>query len=238
MNEANDTPENREITRSGVRYIVRTLLYVILHALLFFIAAGTLNVFRGWLFYIMYLSTTVIHLIIIAKKNPKLINQRAKAEEGTKSWDKIILAIWIFLLILIDIIAGLDIGRFHWTSLSFLYAIIGIVLWSISIILTTWAQIINIHFEATVRIQKERHHQVINSGPYQFVRHPGYLGLFFAFLAYPLIFGSILTFIPAGACIILFIIRTHLEDKTLHEELPGYAEYAEKTKYRLIPRIW
>ncbi|MFX1293269.1 MAG: methyltransferase family protein [Promethearchaeota archaeon] len=145
---------------------------------------------------------------------------------------------WIILLFILDIVAGLDVGRFHWTYLNFIFARLGIILNIISTILINWAEITNTHFEATLKIQKDRDHQVITTGTYKLFRHPGYLGTIIAHFSIPLIFGSILVFIPAGIIIVLFIIRTYLEDKILQKNLDGYAEYAHKTKYRLIPGIW
>jgi protein-S-isoprenylcysteine O-methyltransferase Ste14 len=97
---------------------------------------------------------------------------------------------------------------------------------------------INKFFSSVVRIQKDRGHKVIQDGPYKYVRHPGYVGIFFLAPAVPLILGSIWGLIPSGLFIIAIIIRTYLEDKTLHKELEGYKEYAKKVKYRLIPGIW
>ncbi|MBE3086692.1 MAG: isoprenylcysteine carboxylmethyltransferase family protein, partial [Bacteroidetes bacterium] len=84
----------------------------------------------------------------------------------------------------------------------------------------------------------DRSHQVATSGPYKYVRHPGYVGFIVLNLATPLILGSIWALIPAAILSILFIIRTSLEDRTLRNELEGYKEYAQKVQYRLIPGIW
>lgn len=239
MSESNTSAASTtKLNRSGVRYIFKTIAYTVLHAVIFFVVAGTLDVPRGWLYYGIYLGTTIINLIIIYKFNMELMNIRGKMQEGTKTWDKMILITWIGLLIIFDVIAGLDVGRFGWTFLNFNFAIVGIGVWIGANIIMNWAEITNKYFEGTVRIQADREHQVITTGPYKYVRHPGYIGVILAFIAMPLILGSILTFIPVGAICVLFIIRTYLEDKTLREELEGYTEYAQKTRYRLIPGIW
>ena len=239
MSESNTSAASTtKLKRSGVRYIFKTIAYTVLHAVIFFVVAGTLDVPRGWLYYGIYLGTTIINLIIIYKFNMELMNIRGKMQEGTKTWDKMILITWIGLLIIFDVVAGLDVGRFGWTFLNLNFAIVGIGVWIGANIIMNWAEITNKYFEGTVRIQSDREHQVITTGPYKYVRHPGYIGVILAFIAMPLILGSILTFIPVGVICVLFIIRTYLEDKTLQEELEGYAEYAQKTKYRLIPGIW
>jgi len=89
-----------------------------------------------------------------------------------------------------------------------------------------------------VRIQEARGHQVATTGPYRFVRHPGYTGIILQFLALPIAVGAWAALIPGAVGIAVFVIRTALEDRTLHEELPGYAEYAQQTRYRLVPGVW
>ncbi len=93
-------------------------------------------------------------------------------------------------------------------------------------------------FSSTVRINAERSHLVCDTGPYRLVRHPGYLGMMFSLLAVPLVLGSYWSFIPVGAAAVLLVMRTVLEDKFLFRELPGYADYAAKTKWRLVPMVF
>jgi protein-S-isoprenylcysteine O-methyltransferase Ste14 len=89
-----------------------------------------------------------------------------------------------------------------------------------------------------VEVQRERGHKVITSGPYQYVRHPMYVGVIILLYSIPVALGSLWTLIPASVLSFLFVIRTHFEDKTLHEELEGYQSYSTKVKYRLLPGIW
>ena len=114
----------------------------------------------------------------------------------------------------------------------------GFILYISSSIFVNWAMIVNTHFEATVRIQKDRDHKVISEGPYRLVRHPGYLGAILWAIGIPMILGSFYGYIPSVVAIILFIIRTFLEDKTLQDELDGYYDYSKKVKFRLLPGIW
>ena len=96
----------------------------------------------------------------------------------------------------------------------------------------------NRFFAAVVRIQEDRGHTVISSGPYRVVRHPGYAGGTWTWLAMPLMLGTLWSYIPAIATVAFICLRTALEDRTLRKELPGYAEYAQRTRYRLVPGIW
>ena len=96
----------------------------------------------------------------------------------------------------------------------------------------------NPFLERTVRIQEDRNQMVITTGPYAIVRHPMYTGFMISSLGWPLVLGSYWAAIPVLLLDISFIVRTSLEDRTLQEELPGYREYARKTKYRLLPGVW
>ena len=89
-----------------------------------------------------------------------------------------------------------------------------------------------------VHIQEERGHHAVSQGPYRFVRHPMYLGILFYGSAIPVFLGSWWALIPGGLMILAFIIRTALEDRMLHEKLPGYKEYAGEVRYRLVPGVW
>jgi protein-S-isoprenylcysteine O-methyltransferase Ste14 len=96
----------------------------------------------------------------------------------------------------------------------------------------------NRFFSSVVRIQTDRGHVVCDTGPYRFVRHPGYAGIIFPLFGIVLALGSIWTLIPAAVASIITVIRTVLEDRTLQEELPGYRDYARRVRYRLIPGIY
>ena len=208
--------------------------------LIFFISVGHVDGPRPWIFFgasfINYSASTVVQYTL----NPELLVQRLKIKrEGSKLWDEVLMrAMNLTVLIVVPVVAGLDIGRVQSPSLDVPFAVAGFVLFTISTILLNWAMIANPHFEPTVRIQKNRDHKVIASGPYKNVRHPGYLAAILFALSIPLIIGSVLTLIPSGIYSILMMIRTSLEDRTLHKELDGYSEYAKRVRYRLCPGIW
>jgi protein-S-isoprenylcysteine O-methyltransferase Ste14 len=96
----------------------------------------------------------------------------------------------------------------------------------------------NPHLETTVRIQKDRGHKVITTGPYRFVRHPMYTGVLLMYAGWPLILGSMWSYVVVGIIVVLFVVRTALEDRTLRTELEGYEAYAGRTRYRLLPGVW
>ncbi len=240
MNNSKNFPEeSNKLTKSGIRYIIAMFILLIIQAIILFACSSTIYLPRAWFFlsitFIYYLLST----IILYRVNPELINQRGDIKPDAKLWDQFLMrAHNIMLIFIMPAIIGLDVGRFHWSGISFYYIIPGLVLYITSVILINWAMIVNPHFEATVRIQKDRNHKVITTGPYKIVRHPGYLSGILWSIAVPLIIGSTFGLISGGIAIILLIIRTFLEDKTLYNELDGYSEYVERVKYRLFPGIW
>lgn len=235
-----DERNNKEFRKSLIKQIILSCLMLSIQTTIFFISAGHFDIPRAWIFF----SVTFVYLIVsttaLFKLNPELLVQRLKRKrEGSKLWDEILMRVCnLTVLIVVPTIAGLDVGRFHWSSLSIHFAVLGFMLHIISSILTNWTMIVNPHFEQTVRMQKDRDHQVITTGPYEIVRHPGYLGGILFTLSIPLIIGGVFTLIPAGIYLLLMIIRTLFEDKTLHRELNGYSEYAKKVRYRLFPWVW
>ena len=153
--------------------------------------------------------------------------------------DKVLMRVSNFTaLLLMPAVAGLDVGRFGWSSLGLPYVAVGLVSLVVSSVLTTWAMIENPYFEATTRIQDDRDHYVVTTGPYALIRHPGYHSGMLWVASIPPILGSLYAFLPVVLYVVLMGLRTYLEDSTLQKLLPGYAEYAERVRYRLFPGIW
>jgi protein-S-isoprenylcysteine O-methyltransferase Ste14 len=136
------------------------------------------------------------------------------------------------------IVAGLD-HRFGWSAVFPLWLIVlGIFLIALGYAFSLWALVENRFFSGVVRIQTDRGHVVCDSGPYRIVRHPGYAGNILPLLGIVLALSSLWTLIPAAVALVIAVIRTALEDRTLQEELPGYKEYARRVRYRLFPGIY
>jgi protein-S-isoprenylcysteine O-methyltransferase Ste14 len=136
------------------------------------------------------------------------------------------------------IVAGLD-HRFDWSPVFPLWLIVpGFFLISLGYAFAAWALAENRFFSSVVRIQMDRGHVVCDSGPYRYVRHPGYAGNMLALPGMVLAFGSMWTLVPVAVALIIAVIRTVLEDQTLQDELPGYRDYARRVRYRLIPGIY
>jgi len=230
----------RELRKVVIKSIVVTCFLLTLHLMIFFVSAGRLDLFQAWFYFVVVFVYSFSNLAAQARFSPELLKQRLlRKREGSKLWDEVLMRTCnIVLMFVLPFIAGLDVGRFRWSNLSIYYVPLGFVLFIVGGFLTTRAMIENSYFETTVRIQEERSHCVITTGPYQVVRHPGYLGGILLGVSIPFMIGSIFAFIPAGVYVLLMIIRTWLEDRTLQKELNGYLEYTKRTRYRLFPWIW
>lgn len=137
------------------------------------------------------------------------------------------------------VVAGLDAGRFHWShGLGVSIQLVATAAFAAGWALVSWAVIVNRFFSPVVRIQAERGHHLITSGPYRLVRHPGYTGAIVGFLSGPMLLGSWWALLPAAALALFIVIRTSSEDRFLHVALAGYADYAARVRYRLIPGVW
>jgi protein-S-isoprenylcysteine O-methyltransferase Ste14 len=232
--------DNKKLKVAGIKSVLLASVMLALQMIIFYISAGNIVGLRPWTFFGASFMHYALSTAVQYKINPELLVQRLQRKrEGSKLWDEILMrASNLTVLIAVPVMAGLDIGRFHWSGLDIQFAVLGFVFFGVSTIVINWAMAVNPHFEPTVRIQKDRGHKVISRGPYKIVRHPGYLaGILYTF-SIPLIMGSAFTFIPVGIYVILFIIRTSLEDRTLREELEGYSEYARQVKHKLFPGIW
>lgn len=169
---------------------------------------------------------------------PGLSHERSSAKKGTKTWDLyLIFSYFVLGLGIMPLLAGLD-ARFGWSLLPDWFIYIGVTLYVLMFALTQWAMLVNPFFEGTVRIQEDRGHKVVVSGPYRLVRHPGYVGMFWGVLVLPFVLGSLYALIPSFLMMVIMIIRTALEDKMLLRELEGYKDYATTVRYRLFPGIW
>lgn len=233
-------PEQEKLSSGGKRLLLFVYVLIAVHGLLLFLSAWNIGWERGWLFLSIEIVFFSTELWLVALVNPAVLNGRAAArsQKNTEPFDLPILRIHVVLVLGLFVVAGLDSGRFNWTTMSTPWSALGILSMLVGAVLSAWALITNTFFEPTVRIQTNRDHHVIQDGPYAYVRHPGYLGMFFLVGSYGLVLGSWIA-MGVGALVILnFAIRTALEDKTLHQKLEGYEEYARKTRYRLFPGVW
>lgn len=233
--------ENRTIKldQNGRKGILLTFFMIFTQVAGLLISAGSFGWINAWVYAVVMILIWMTAFLIMLKLNPELLNERGKfVKEDTKPFDKLFFLFYRIFNVIFVVIAGFDAVRYEWTRMGVELCVVGIVVVIAGQILILWAMAVNTHFEATVRIQKDRNHQVCTSGPYQFVRHPGYAGLIFFTLAGSFILGSWWSLVPAGMISILVVIRTLLEDRTLQRELDGYLKYTQSTRYRLVPFVW
>jgi protein-S-isoprenylcysteine O-methyltransferase Ste14 len=225
------------LERSGIRRSVQVLGSVLFIGALLFLSAGRLDWLWAWLFLAGWLLLLLMSAFVM-RKSPDLINERGRRAENIKGWDKVLISIYSLLLFTMPVVAGLDAVRFEWSAMPLALHVVGLVGFIPAMVMPLWAMSANAYLSTMVRIQDDRGHQVVTTGPYRYVRHPMYVGTTFFGLCIPLVLGSWWTFVPCGLIVVVFVIRTALEDKTLREELPGYAEYAQRVRYRLLPGLW
>lgn len=219
-------------------FVLRLLGLPLFIALFLFLPAGTLNWSKGWLFIAIMLGVISAVILFLQRVNPEVIAARSRIHKGTKSWDKILLGVYFPAMSAVLTVAALDDGRFHWFPVPWWVCGVGYALLLAGIGIVTWAESVNKFFEVTVRIQTERGHSVIDTGPYAIARHPGYVGGILHAIGIALSLGSFWALIPAGIASIVLMVRTQWEDETLRDELDGYAEYAARVRYKLIPGVW
>jgi protein-S-isoprenylcysteine O-methyltransferase Ste14 len=232
---------NQTSPKIDAKTVIRVLLYLLYVPLVLFLSAGRLDWGTAWAYAIIGVVSSIGGRMLMARKHPDLVAERAsfRDAEGVKDWDKKIVP-WIaqILPFVVLIVAGLD---KRWELSPQLPFWVGLAAWVVAIlglVFSNWALLENRFFSSVVRIQTDRGHTVCDTGPYKYVRHPGYAGGLVWYLMTPLMLGTLWAYIPTVMLIGLTSLRTYLEDKTLQEELPGYKEYTRKTRYRLFPGVW
>lgn len=201
-------------------------------------AAGRVDWMAAWVFILLFAIYLAVLTVWFVASAPDLLQERLRVAPNVKRWDKILTIIYAILMIALLIIAGLDAGRWGWSTMPLGLQLIGVLglIWAGGIVWWTLAE--NRYAARWARIQKDRAQSVVTSGPYRCVRHPMYAAVILLFIAIALELGSWLALIPAGFIGVVFVIRTALEDRMLREELAGYREYASQVRHRLVPGIW
>lgn len=230
--------DNRDLNK-GIRKRARQLVVqtAAIGAILF-VSAGTLCWLGAWVYLIIYVVGIAINALVLFRLNREVIAERAEVRKETKDWDRTVTSVVVVLLVSLYVVGGLDF-RFGWSPVLPLWLwLAAVAVLILSNAFSSWAMISNPFFAPTVSIQEDRGHTVITRGPYQFVRHPAYIGWIIGAFATTLVLGSLWALVPAGLAAIAFVVRTALEDRTLQAELDGYQAYTAEVKYRLVPGIW
>lgn len=229
---------------AGVRrWVIKSVSGITTVALFLFLPAGRLDWWMGWALVAVWAVWQAAVYVLLRRSNPALLGDRASGpQEGDRRWDTVIMSVVGFLTMAVYVVAGLNL-RFGWSPrvsarVPFWLPMAALVAVALAYALAVWAMVTNAHFSKIVRIQGDQGHKVATAGPYRFVRHPAYVGQLIAAIGAPIMLGSLWALIPGVGIALLFIVRTALEDRALQDELAGYAEYASRVRYRLLPGVW
>ena len=238
----NSNPSSSTPARSSPRAIARRFaqigMLIVFQAVVLFASAGTFAWWPGWAYIGLYVFLILVSAVVILPNDRGLIEERGRPKEGMRSWDRTFARVTTVLGPAILIVGGLD-ERFGWPpAISLWLQVLGGVVMALAYLLFAWAMASNRFFSTIVRVQKERGHTVVSSGPYRFVRHPAYAGSVVLGLATPLLLGSAWALVPGILTSAAIVARAALEDKTLELELEGYSEYAQRVRFRLVPGVW
>lgn len=231
------TERSPELVRTAIAGIVRLLIFMGLIGWGLFWAAHTLDWPEAWWFLAGFTGEALVASWYLWRVNPEIFAARKGLGKGTKAWDYVAFALIVIGFIAIIHTAGFD-RRLGWAPMPWWLAVIGQLVLAAGCAIITWAQAVNRHFEPTVRIQSERSHSVIDTGPYATVRHPGYIGGTLVVVGMALALGSLWALVPAAVVTATLAVRTLFEERTLRAELPGYADYTQRVRYRWVPGVW
>jgi len=235
-------PDSQEAvqTVSPRQWIGLVVVYLSI-PLVLLVCGGDFCWWQAWVYSLLIVAAGIGGRIWAEQRHPGLTAERQNIEkiQSAKAWDKVLAQLMaISLSFPLVIVAGLD-HRYGWTPFFPIWLnILGLVLIALGYAFAAWALIENRFFSSTVHIQTDRGHSVCDSGPYRIVRHPGYAGNILSLAGIIMALNSMWTIIPAVVALVIAVIRTTLEDRTLQEELPGYRDYARSVRYRLFPGIY
>jgi len=231
---------NKEKRIITPRLAIMLLVAVIVIPMLPLLVSRHWNWTEAWIYAAICILGFVVSRVLAARRNPGLLAERARFGQQTdaKSWDRKMTLLLTLGGLIIHLIPGFDRLKGWSEGFSMPWVVAGFVLVVAGYFLGSYALISNRYFSGMVRIQSDRDHKVVSTGPYRFVRHPGYLGAAITYTGIPFFLDSVWTLIPVVLTIGLLVIRTSLEDRTLRSELAGYEEYTRTTRYRLFPGVW
>ena len=218
------------VTRTFGRWALLTFSF----ALLLFFAAGTTEIASLRAYITTFSGLLLVTMLAV---HPDLAEERIHAHEGALDSGTRLGSGFLFLVTVMS--AALDVGRLHESDkVAAGVRLAALLAFSAAVAFQASAMIVNPFFSPVIRLQKERNHRIITRGPYGLVRHPGYLAMLIAIPASALALGSWLALIPGAAFSAVITRRTAYEDRFLKANLPGYADYSGRVRYRLLPGIW
>jgi protein-S-isoprenylcysteine O-methyltransferase Ste14 len=219
--------------------VTQSLVFFGIFALALFLPAETITWLAGWIFLALFFSFFVATNLWLAQNNPGLLRERMQlSRPNQQGWDKILFPLLLIFSLAWLSFVSLDAVRFHWSAVPIWLQVVGavILLFSFYLLFLTFRE--NSYLSTVVRIQAERGHVVVSTGPYHYVRHPMYAAIFVFVTGTSLLLGSWYGVLFGLIFMIVLARRAVLEERTLQKELRGYGAYMKQVKYRLIPYIW
>jgi|SRR5665213_68253 len=223
-----------------IRFWLSQLLQVVLIASILFAGAGTLRWSVGWFYVAALVGLKLPFAVALARRDPELAKERLRfpVHAGQPVWDRAYIAILCALLVIGLFTMGADAERYHWSVVPSWLRWIGVIGTIAPLVIWDWVFRANTFASTAVRVQAERAHRVISTGPYAFVRHPMYSATILLFPSSALFLGSAYGLIVALALSILIVTRTVLEERELMQNLVGYSAYARRVRHKLFPFVW
>jgi protein-S-isoprenylcysteine O-methyltransferase Ste14 len=221
------------------KWLFQTFAWILIFAVLLFVPAGTVHWPGAWIFLAFMVTSGLGFGGWLARNDPGLLAERMRSPIRTDqpAADKKLLAVFAAVILAWFVTMGLD-ERFHPSRMPFALQAVGLLLLIGSSAFIAWVFAENSFAAAVVRVQSERGHHLISTGPYAFVRHPMYSGAIPFMIGIALLVGSWWGTAISPIFAILFGLRARIEETTLTAGLPGYADYAARVRYRLLPGVW
>jgi protein-S-isoprenylcysteine O-methyltransferase Ste14 len=211
--------------------------YLAAMAAVLFGAAGTLAVPMFWAYLVLFAVLCLGASALVYLLSPDLVRERVRPGKGEQ--DRVTVRALNLLMFVQLLLAGLDVGRLHWSATVPLpLQILGLIGFAAGMGITTWAMLVNRFFSSSVRLQPDRGQQVVSSGPYRLARHPGYSGGLLLLLSAGVALGSWIAIVPILLIVPLMVRRTSIEERMLADALPGYADYMQRVQSRIVPGVW
>jgi protein-S-isoprenylcysteine O-methyltransferase Ste14 len=220
--------------------LVQTAVWLAITAAFLFVPAGTLDWPEAWVLLAEFGVLGLISGYLIAQHDPELLRERMRSpiQGDQKSWDKILLPIVFALWLAQYVVIALDAVRYHTSEVPLWLKVVGALAIAFGLYVFHIVMRANTFAAPVVKIQTERKHQVIDTGPYAYVRHPMYAGAIPLLVGTPLLLGSWRGLAFSLVLIVIFAVRAVLEEEMLRSELAGYDAYAARVRWRLVPGVW
>ena len=222
------------------KFIRRTAVSLLFVGAILFGAAGTLNWPEAWIYLALAAAMSCGGGFWLARRDPALLSERLGSliQREQKGWDKVLMVVMVALWTGWLILMGLDAGRYHWSEIPLALQGAGLALICLGAYLVWLTLKANSYAAPVVKIQKARGHVVVTSGPYARIRHPMYAAALLFIAGVPLLLGSWWGLAAGFGLVLIIAMRAVFEERTLAAELEGYADYAARVRYRLVPYLW